>query len=92
MRRPGIVEQVELDLAVLRSTVRLVERHSESAQLLQLEALADELEVHLRGELDFVEEAHNTELIANARRASTTTLVVPQVIRPYVTERVLVLE
>lgn len=91
VRRPGIVEQVELDLAVLRSTARIVSGHSETAQLLQVESLADELEVHLREELDFVEEAHNTELIAQLVEQYEG-IVVPQVIRPYVTERVLVLE
>src|SRR5205814_1080432 len=53
VRRPGVVEQVEVDLALLRSTARLLSGHSETAQLLQLEALADELAVHLRAELDF---------------------------------------
>jgi ubiquinone biosynthesis protein len=91
VRRPGIVEQVDLDLSVLRSTARVLAGHSATAQLLQVEALADELEVHLRQELDFVEEAHNTELIAGVI-ADYDRLVVPKVIRPYVTERVLVLE
>jgi len=91
VRRPGVVEQVELDLDVLRSTARLLERRSESAQLLQLEALADELEVHLRGELDFLEEAHNAELIAQLV-ADYESLVVPRVIRPHVTEEAMVLE
>jgi ubiquinone biosynthesis protein len=91
VRRPGVVEQVELDLSVLRSTARLVESRSEAAQLLQVQALADELEVHLRQELDFVEEAHNTELIAKLVD-DYELVVVPEVIRPYVTESVLVLE
>ena len=55
-------------LAPALDSRRLAATHSETAQLLQLEELADELEVHLRAELDFVEEAHNTELIAAARR------------------------
>jgi ubiquinone biosynthesis protein len=91
VRRPGIEVQVELDLAVLRSTARLIAGHSETAQLLQIEALADELEVHLREELDFVEEGHNTELIGRIVE-DYDRLLVPGVIRPYVTERVLVLE
>src|SRR3954451_4875566 len=64
VRRPEIVDQVELDLGVLRSTAKLLTGHSATAQLLQVDALADELEIHLRQELNFVEEAHNTELIA----------------------------
>src|SRR5690242_4106241 len=91
VRRPGIVEQVELDLDVIRSTVAFLEERSETARLLQARALADELEVHLRSELDFVEEAANTELIARSVE-DYDDLVVPQVIRPHVTERVLVLE
>src|SRR3954451_2137129 len=91
VRRPGIVEQIDLDLSLLRSTARFATGKSETAQLLQVEALADELEVHLRGELDFVEEAHNAELIGRIV-SQYDRLVVPNVIRPYVTERVLVLE
>ena len=91
VRLPGIVERVDLDLAVIRSTAGLLERRSEAAQLLQLEALADELEVHLRAELDFLEEAHNAELIARLV-GEYERLVVPQVIRPYVTEEAMVLE
>ena len=91
VRRPGIVEQVDLDLDLVRSAVGFLEKRSETAQLLQLRALADELEVHLRAELDFVEEASNTELIAK-QLAGNEDLVVPGVIRPYVTERLLVLE
>src|SRR3954453_10026287 len=41
VRRPGIVEQIELDLSLIRSTASLLSGHSETAQLLQLDALAD---------------------------------------------------
>jgi ubiquinone biosynthesis protein len=91
VRRPGIEQQVELDLDLLRRTAALGEGHSEAARLIQLRALAEELEAHLLAELNFVEEANSTELIA-AQLAGHEDLVVPQVIRPYVTERVLVLE
>ena len=91
VRRPGIERQIELDLSLLRSTAELLEKRSERAQLLQARALADELETHLRAELDFVEEATNTETVADLL-VDYEDLVVPQVIRPYVTERVLVLE
>jgi ubiquinone biosynthesis protein len=91
VRRPGVVEQVELDLSVLRSTVRLVARRSETAQRIQLEELAEELEIHLRAELDFVEEAHNTEVVRRLVEQFEG-LVVPRLIRPHVTERALVLE
>ena len=91
VRRPGIEEQVDIDLALLRSTAAYAEGHSQTARLLQLNALADELEAHLRGELDFVEEANNAEVIAQLL-AGDDDLVVPRMMYPYVTERVLVLE
>ncbi|HEY3185776.1 MAG TPA: AarF/UbiB family protein [Gaiellaceae bacterium] len=91
VRRPGVVEQVEIDLDLLRKTASLVEGHSQTARLIQFTALTEELEIHLRGELDFREEAHNAELIARIL-AESDDLVVPQVIHPYVTEQVLVLE
>lgn len=91
VRRPGIEAEVELDLALLRSTAALLERRSQTAELLQVNPLAEELEIHLRGELNFAEEAFNTELIA-ALAAEEDAIVVPRVIRPYVSERVLVLE
>ncbi|HET8606291.1 MAG TPA: AarF/UbiB family protein [Gaiellaceae bacterium] len=91
VRRPGIEREVELDLDLLRRTAELLERRSGTAELLQVVPLAEELELHLRGELDLAEEAHNTELIASLA-AGERSIVVPHVIRPHVTERVLVLE
>jgi ubiquinone biosynthesis protein len=91
VRRPGIEHQIDLDLALMRSTAELLESRSERAQLLQARALADELEVHLRAELDFVEEGNNAELVASLL-TEYEDIVVPEVIRPYVTPKVLVLE
>jgi ubiquinone biosynthesis protein len=91
VRRPGVLEQAQVDLDLLRSTAAFLERRSESARLLQLSALADEVDQHLRAELDFTEEANNTELIARMVGGHPD-FIVPAVIRPFVTEQVLVLE
>jgi len=91
VRRPGIEEQVALDLELLGSLSTFAEGHSETARLVQMEALADDLEAHLTAELDFIEEAHGSELIAKLV-AEHELLLVPEVIHPYVTERVLVQE
>jgi predicted unusual protein kinase regulating ubiquinone biosynthesis (AarF/ABC1/UbiB family) len=91
VRRPGVLEQAQIDLDLLRSTAALLERRSEPARLLQLSALAEEVDQHLRAELDFTEEANNTELIARMV-GDHPDFVVPAVIRPFVTEQVLVLE
>ncbi len=92
VRRPGVVEQVQLDLELLRKAASLAERRSGTARLLQLNALADELEQHLLAELDFEEEAHNAELVAGVLESFRDEILVPAVIRPYVTSKVLVLE
>jgi ubiquinone biosynthesis protein len=92
VRRPGIEEQIAVDLQLLRRTAASVEKRSGAARLLQLRALADELEEHLLGELDFREEANNAELISGILDDFREEIVVPQVIRPYVAERALVLE
>ena len=39
VRRPGIVDEVQLDLDLLRKTASIAENHSDTAQLLQLNAL-----------------------------------------------------
>lgn len=92
VRRPGIVAQVELDLELLRNTASIAEKRSDTARLLQLDALTEELEQHLLAELDFREEAHNAELISEVIAEYSSDLFIPQVIHPYVTEEVLVLE
>ena len=91
VRRPGIVEEVALDLRLLRSLTSMAEGKSETARLLQLSALADELESHLSSELDFVEEAHGSEVIAGLV-SEFEHLRVPRVVQEHVTESVLVLE
>jgi ubiquinone biosynthesis protein len=92
VRRPGIVQEVQLDLDLLRKVASVAERHSGTARLLQLNALTEELEQHLLAELNFVEEANNAERIAQVLAGYTDDIYVPQVIHPYVTEQVLVLE
>ena len=91
VRRPGIEAQVALDLELLRSLTSFAEGHSQTARLVQMQALSEELEAHLTAELDFVEEAHSSELIARLV-SEHEHLVVPDVIHPFVTERVLVQE
>jgi ubiquinone biosynthesis protein len=91
IRRPGVLEQARIDLDLLRSAADLIERRSTTGELLQLPALADDVDQHLFAELDFEEEANNTELIARSI-GEHPDLLVPRVVRPYVTEEILVLE
>jgi predicted unusual protein kinase regulating ubiquinone biosynthesis (AarF/ABC1/UbiB family) len=91
VRRPGVKEQVERDLDLLRATTAMVEKRSESARLLQLGPLADEVETNLRAELDFRQEASNAVLVRRLVEEYEG-LVVPRVFLEHVAEEVLVLE
>ena len=91
MRRPGIMEQVERDLDLLRATTAMAEKRSESARLLQLGPLADEVETNLRSELDFRQEASNAVLVRRLVEEYEG-LVVPRVFLEHVAEEVLVLD
>jgi predicted unusual protein kinase regulating ubiquinone biosynthesis (AarF/ABC1/UbiB family) len=93
VRRPGIEQEVALDLELVHSLTSFAEGRSQTARLLQLAALADDLDSHLSTELNFVEEAHGSELIARIiDERGLEHVVVPDVIHPYVTERTLVQE
>jgi ubiquinone biosynthesis protein len=91
VRRPGVVEQARVDLDLLRTTADFLERRSKAARLLQLSALAEEVAQYLQAELDFTEEAYNTELIGRIV-ADSDYLLVPAVVKELVTEEVLVLQ
>jgi ubiquinone biosynthesis protein len=91
VRRPGVVEQAEVDLDLLRTTADFLERRSKAARLLQLSALAEEVAQYLLAELDFTEEAYNTELIGRMVDGNPY-LLVPKVVTELVSEEVLVLQ
>lgn len=59
VRRPGIVEVVERDLAILRRLVRRVERRTEWGAHHRIAALADEFADRLAEELDLAREGRN---------------------------------
>jgi len=83
VRRPGIETQVALDLELLRSLMSFAEGRSQTARLLQLKALADELETHLIAELNLVEEAFGSEVIAKIV-AEHEQLLVPASLAPWI--------
>jgi ubiquinone biosynthesis protein len=91
VRRPGVVEQVELDLALVGQLARTAGRRSELARHHDLVGLAEEFGATLRAELDYVREAHNAERFGRSF-ASDPAVHVPRVFWPATTERVLTLE
>jgi ubiquinone biosynthesis protein len=64
IRRIGVVEHIELDLAILTTLAQHLDRWWPSARRLGLAGLAEEFATTLRSELDYEVEAANAERIA----------------------------
>ena len=91
VQRPGVERLVETDLAVLQRVAAEGERRIEWCRRMGLVDLAQEFGQRLKTELNFTNEAHNTERLS--RNASEHTGVrVPAVYWPVTTSRVLTLE
>jgi len=91
IRRPGVVEQIELDLQMLEATVRPITRFSRAARRYDLAGLVDEFATSLRSELDYQREASNAERFT-VNFAGDASMHIPRVYRDLSTRRVLTLE
>jgi ubiquinone biosynthesis protein len=91
IRRPGVVEQVEVDLDILDRTVRRLVRISPAARRYGVDGLSREFAATLRAELDYRREADNIDRFT-ANFDGDRTVHIPAVYRALSTERVLVLE
>jgi ubiquinone biosynthesis protein len=91
VRRPGVVEQVEDDLAILRQLAGVASRRWPAAEGYDLPGLVDEFAETLRAELDYLGEAHNAERFA-ANFADDPGVHIPRIYREATTARVLTLE
>jgi ubiquinone biosynthesis protein len=89
--RPGAVDTVEVDLAVLERSAALVARLVPAARRFGLTMLAAELAATLRAELDYETEAANAERI-RTDLAGDPSVHVPAVHRQATTRRVITLE
>ena len=79
IRRPGVVEQIELDLQILEATVRPISRMSRAAWRYDLDGLVEEFATTLRSELDYQREASNVERFA-ANFADDPSVHIPRAI------------
>lgn len=91
VRRPGIVEQVNEDLEILRELAATASRHWDFADRYDLSGLVEEFSQTLRSELDYIREGHNAEKFA-ANFAGDPFVHVPRVFWTATTSRVLTLE
>lgn len=91
VRRPGVVEQVNEDLEILKELAATASRHWEFADRYDLVGLVDEFSQTLRNELDYIREGHNAERFAK-NFASDPSIHIPRVFWETTTSRVLTLE
>jgi ubiquinone biosynthesis protein len=91
VRRPGVADEVELDLEVITSVVSLLSRASRHVRSLDAMDLADQFATTLRYELDYEREARNVERFA-ANFAGDPDIRIPAVYHELSTARVLTLE
>jgi len=91
VQRPGVHEQVSLDLQTLGDVASLLERFSSVTRSVDVRALLDQFRHTILAELDYEQEARNMEVLAgNLRQMSA--VVVPRPIHDYTTGHVLTMD
>ena len=91
VRRPGVVELIERDLAIIVNLAARTARHSASAAAFDVLGLAQEFADELRAQLDYVREACNAERFA-VNFAAERSVRIPRVFWELTTSRVITLE
>jgi ubiquinone biosynthesis protein len=91
VQRPDAPGQIESDLQLLRSTVRLVRERVRALEFVDSDALVDEFARSLRQELDYQSEARNAETFRR-NFAGDERVAVPRVWWKYTTGRLLTME
>ena len=91
VRRPGVVEQVEQDLAILRGLIDWVQVHTPIGRDYELRPLMAEFAYTLRDELDYVREGQNATRLRLAFDKDPSVWI-PRVYDELTTTRVLTME
>jgi ubiquinone biosynthesis protein len=91
VRKPGVEEVIGLDLEILVNLAARASRRWPAAEAFDVIGLAHEFAGELRGQLDYIREAHNAARFA-ANFAGNDEVHVPQVIWELTSSRVITLE
>ena len=91
IRRPGVLEQVEEDLEILKRLAASAARHWEFANRYDLPGLAQEFSDTLRSELDYIREGQSAEAFAT-NFAGDPKIHIPRIFWDTTTTRVLTME
>ncbi len=91
VQKPGVVEQVEIDLRLLLDLARTGQRRSALAKDYDFIAIAEEFARTLRGELDYDREGRNAETFRRLF-AGNRDVLIPRIYWPQTTSRVLTMQ
>ena len=91
IRRPGAMEQVELDLEILMNSALHARRRSKQMAEYDVVGIAEEFAQTLRAELDYLREGRNAEQFA-ANFAEHADVQIPRVFWEQTTSRMITLE
>jgi ubiquinone biosynthesis protein len=91
IQRPGIVEQVRVDLEALQEVAAFLDKHSDAGHRYNVTGIVDEFREALVSELDYRREAANLRVIGR-NLAEFPEIVVPGPVDGYTTGKVLTMD
>ncbi len=91
VRRPGIEEQIMLDLNILQGLAKLIEKYVPESKLFDPVGIVDEFAKSITKELDFRREARNA-LIFRENFKDYKKVYIPYVFNEFTTKKILVME
>jgi ubiquinone biosynthesis protein len=91
VRRPGLLEAVERDLAIAVAFARIAQRRTAWGRSFEVGAVAEDFASSLRNELDLREEGRHAAEVATALEARPA-VQAPRIVEELTTERLLVMD
>ena len=91
VQRPGIHEQIEFDISVLRRIARRLERYPNLVRGVDWQGTLDAFHTTIHEEMDYEQEARNAETFRN-NFARWKDVYVPQIFRIFSTRRLILME
>jgi ubiquinone biosynthesis protein len=91
VQRPGIKNTVLTDLEILRDFAKLIEQRYDWAQYYNITDMVEELSESIRRELDYSEEARNTDMV-QLQFEDCDSIKVPLIFHDYSTTQILTME
>ena len=91
VQRPNVRDQVRKDLEVFTDIAETLEEHTEIGRKMNFVGAVEQARVTLMSELNYLQEAHNTEIL-RANLAQFPQIYIPRVVHDFCTSRVLTTE